>query len=434
MLPVRRGEPLEGGAGAGGRAAKKARRTTPRRRRSARTRSRGSSSSAADAAARSPRRRPTRTRSCARWTAVAGTSAAAAAAATTTTMTTTTTTTTAATTASGMRVPRTLGNVAMHRRAPVAIKEEPTSDDEYGDLRVLGTPSDDEADANDPGAEEFAARTRAPRRSWTAGAGGNGNGNGNGNGSGAGVSPADDDAPSAPGRGRFAVASQWDPTDPGMVTQAKAVMHTSVAPRGAQVPRERAQGSHGRDPRRAEAQKVVLDVRLRASGTGKSLTVGEAEKAVRRWGDGSGRVGKLAKSERPIVAAVNCMALSEPRHVFARIIEALGGVSPAELARGVCRRGGEPGEFGPEPAPGGGHAASARPPATACTACTAAAGSDLRVAPTTPRSPWSSSSSTRWTSSRARRRAYCTSSSAFPRSPGRDASSSASRTTSTSSR
>jgi cell division control protein 6 len=33
-----------------------------------------------------------------------------------------------------------------------------------------------------------------------------------------------------------------------------------------------------------------------------------------------------------LVAAVNCMALSEPRQVFARIIEELGGVPPSLAA------------------------------------------------------------------------------------------------------
>ncbi|EEH57580.1 uncharacterized protein MICPUCDRAFT_2525, partial [Micromonas pusilla CCMP1545] len=136
--------------------------------------------------------------------------------------------------------------------------------------------------------------------------------------------------------------SQWDPTDPGMVTQAKAVMHTSVAP-GELKCREREHKEvmaaiHAALKHRKSSSMYVCGL----PGTGKSLTVGEAEKAVRRWGDGSGRVGKLAKSERPIVAAVNCMALSEPRHVFARIIEALGGVSPAELARASADAGGNP--------------------------------------------------------------------------------------------
>jgi cell division control protein 6 len=127
-----------------------------------------------------------------------------------------------------------------------------------------------------------------------------------------------------------------------MVTQAKAVMHTSVAP-GELKCREREHKEvmaaiHAALKHRKSSSMYVCGL----PGTGKSLTVGEAEKAVRRWGDGSGRVGKLAKSERPIVAAVNCMALSEPRHVFARIIEALGGVSPAELARASADAGGNP--------------------------------------------------------------------------------------------
>ena len=75
-------------------------------------------------------------------------------------------------------------------------------------------------------------------------------------------------------------------------------------------------------------------------GTGKSLTVSQAEKMIRCWGDGSKEGGgdrhALPAKERPRVAAVNCMALSEPRHVFARVIEELGGVPPALDANGAA--------------------------------------------------------------------------------------------------
>lgn len=63
------------------------------------------------------------------------------------------------------------------------------------------------------------------------------------------------------------------------------------------------------------------------------MTVSEAEKVARSWGDGSALGGgskrALARADRPRVAAVNCMALAEPRHVFARIIEELGGTPPS---------------------------------------------------------------------------------------------------------
>ena len=78
-------------------------------------------------------------------------------------------------------------------------------------------------------------------------------------------------------------------------------------------------------------------------GTGKSLTVSQAEKMIRCWGDGSKEGGgdrhALPAKERPRVAAVNCMALSEPRHVFARVIEELGGVPPALDANGADANG-----------------------------------------------------------------------------------------------
>ena len=88
-------------------------------------------------------------------------------------------------------------------------------------------------------------------------------------------------------------------------------------------------------------------------GTGKSLTVSEAEKVVRSWGGGGssktggggGGVGGSSKTgagkgDKPLIAAVNCMALSEPRQVFARIIEELGGVPPNIAAESGIGGGG----------------------------------------------------------------------------------------------
>ena len=129
------------------------------------------------------------------------------------------------------------------------------------------------------------------------------------------------------------VATRWNPTDASMVAQVKSALHTSTAPGGVRC-------------REAERKRVV-DIIQRSlksgrsasvyvcglPGTGKSLTVSEAEKVARSWGDGSALGGgskrALARADRPRVAAVNCMALAEPRHVFARIIEELGGTPPS---------------------------------------------------------------------------------------------------------
>jgi cell division control protein 6 len=64
------------------------------------------------------------------------------------------------------------------------------------------------------------------------------------------------------------------------------------------------------------------------------MTISEAAAAAQCWGDGTkaggGAKNAVAKSERPRVAAINCMALVEPRQVFDKIIEALGGVPPSQ--------------------------------------------------------------------------------------------------------
>ena len=76
-------------------------------------------------------------------------------------------------------------------------------------------------------------------------------------------------------------------------------------------------------------------------GTGKSLTVSEAERVARCWGDGSAAGGgskhAVPKSERPRVAAVNCMALGDPRLVFAKVIEELGGAAEKSAAHKNAR-------------------------------------------------------------------------------------------------
>ena len=148
--------------------------------------------------------------------------------------------------------------------------------------------------------------------------------------------------PSLPALGTAAVV--WNAADPHMVNQAKQRLHTSVMPGGFAKCRER------------ERRKVVdiiqgcLKKRRSGSvyvcglpGTGKSLTVSQAEKMIRCWGDGSKEGGgdrhALPAKQRPRVAAVNCMALSEPRHVFARVIEELGGVPPALDVNGADANG-----------------------------------------------------------------------------------------------
>ena len=148
--------------------------------------------------------------------------------------------------------------------------------------------------------------------------------------------------PSLPALGTAAVV--WNAADPHMVNQAKQRLHTSVMPGGFAKCRER--------ERRRVVDIIQGCLKKRRSGsvyvcglpgTGKSLTVSQAEKMIRCWGDGSKEGGgdrhALPAKERPRVAAVNCMALSEPRHVFARVIEELGGVPPALDANGADANG-----------------------------------------------------------------------------------------------
>jgi cell division control protein 6 len=124
--------------------------------------------------------------------------------------------------------------------------------------------------------------------------------------------------------------TRFNPTDPAMVATAKAALHTSAAHVREVLCRER-------------ERKTVLDLVRKClkarrggsayvcglPGTGKSLTVSEAERVARCWGDGSAAGGgskhAVPKSERPRVAAVNCMALGDPRLVFSKVIEELGG-------------------------------------------------------------------------------------------------------------
>ena len=151
------------------------------------------------------------------------------------------------------------------------------------------------------------------------------------------------------------VESHFNPTLPAHLSIAKSVLHASM---GNPAP--------GSVRCRETERKSVIDLILKClknrrsgsmyvcglPGTGKSLTISEAEKAVRCWGDNSAKSGgggggggaggsnkhaaaaaaAAGRGDRPLVAAVNCMALSEPRQVFARIIEALGGVPPSLAA------------------------------------------------------------------------------------------------------
>ena len=123
--------------------------------------------------------------------------------------------------------------------------------------------------------------------------------------------------------------ARWNPLDASMVAQVKSALHTSTAP-GGEVRCREAEGN-----RIVGIIQTALESECGASmyvcglpGTGKSLTVSEAEKVARSWGDGSKLGGGLrhacARADRPRVAAVNCMTLGNPQQVFARIIEELG--------------------------------------------------------------------------------------------------------------
>ena len=199
----------------------------------------------------------------------------------------------------GARVPRTLGNVGVKRAR------------------------DDEGDADDSEDEPEEARLNVERLN--------------------GVDRIDDsaipdtakdlastDAPvDVPAASLVARGTRFNPTDQAMVAAAKSALHTSTAP--------------GEVLCREQERKTVLDLMRKSlkakrggsvyvcglPGTGKSLTVSEAERVARCWGDGSklggGSKHAVGRAERPRVAAVNCMALGDPRLVFAKVIEELSG-------------------------------------------------------------------------------------------------------------
>ena len=113
---------------------------------------------------------------------------------------------------------------------------------------------------------------------------------------------------------------------------------------------------------------------------------------------GGRRLGTVPKSERPRVAAVNCMALGDPRLVFSKVIEELGG--------GEGRRAQGTRAFAERDDVDLGADLGAFPGCDAQAAVTggvdAEHGSSSKSVPTVIR--W-----TRWTSSCPRRRASCTS-------------------------
>ena len=245
--------------------------------------------------------------------------------------------------ARGMRVPRTLGDVTR------------------GSFRILdilndGSPSEeekDEATERDASGDEDPV-VGSQEEVVQGGPGGGSTNHPNHPGD------ANDEDPSSLAllvpRAHAAFGSRWNPTDSAMTALAKAALHASDA--GAPPGEVRC--------REAERKRLVdvvtrgLKSRRSASayacglpGTGKSLTVAEVERVARAWGDGSklGGGGKhLAKraSDRPRVAAVNCMALADPRLVFARIVEEL--THSQSSRKGGAREGGS----------GGGGAGSAR--------------------------------------------------------------------------
>ena len=194
----------------------------------------------------------------------------------------------------GARVPRTLGNVGVKRARELVDGETLEAED-----------SEEEAEEAPPPGEG----APAPEETRATGA--------------AGFEPPT--AASLVARG-----TRFNPTDPAMVAAAKAALHTSAAHVREVLCRER-------------ERKTVLDLVRKClkarrggsayvcglPGTGKSLTVSEAERVARCWGDGSAAGGgskhAVPKSDRPRVAAVNCMALGDPRLVFSKVIEELGG-------------------------------------------------------------------------------------------------------------
>jgi len=100
--------------------------------------------------------------------------------------------------------------------------------------------------------------------------------------------------------------TEWDPTNASAVTAALTVLHTGTAPGEVR----------GREAERRQVLDLIQDcLKHKKSGsmyvcglpgTGKSLTVSEAETAVRGWAGRKGGAGGGA-GERVMVAAVNCM-------------------------------------------------------------------------------------------------------------------------------
>ena len=154
----------------------------------------------------------------------------------------------------------------------------------------------------------------------------------------------DDAFVDVPAASLVARGTRFNPTDPAMVAAAKSALHTSTAP--------------GEVLCRETERKTVLDFVTKClkakrggsvyvcglPGTGKSLTVSEAERVARCWGDG-GKLGggskhAVPRAERPRVAAVNCMALGDPRLVFAKVIEELSGEKlPMSTSTHAAKRG-----------------------------------------------------------------------------------------------
>ena len=206
----------------------------------------------------------------------------------------------------GARVPRTLGNVGVKRARELV---------DGGTLEAED--SEEEAEEAPPPGEG----APAPEEVRATGA--------------AGIEPPT--AASLVARG-----TRFNPTDPAMVAAAKAALHTSAAHVREVLCRER-------------ERKTVLDLVRKClkarrggsayvcglPGTGKSLTVSEAERVARCWGDGGAAGGgskhAVPKSERPRVAAVNCMALGDPRLVFSKVIEELGGAAEKSAAHKNAR-------------------------------------------------------------------------------------------------
>ena len=212
----------------------------------------------------------------------------------------------------GARVVRTLGNVGVKRAREEAaeVDEGDGSDDEETDDLSKNVTKKDEADTTTDHGEEDEASPHSTQED---------------------AEPVTKDAAL---RGAHRVASsRWNPKDSQMTALAKSVLHTSTAPSAVMC--------------RETERKQVLDLLKKSlktkrsgsvyvcglPGTGKSLTVSEAEQVARAWGDGSSLGGGAKyfvkhRHERVKVASVNCMALGDPRAVFAKVIEELGGVPP----------------------------------------------------------------------------------------------------------